>query len=109
MAETDPEQVEIALVWVGLEDLPVFVANQMVIQHTAKNEFVLSFGHLSLPVFLGTDEERVRQAKATTFVPIKPVARVGFNRDRIEELITILRQNVEKHDAKFANEESPDD
>ena len=45
-AEPDPapDAVAIPIAWVGIDEQPPFAANQMVVQHTAVNEFLLTFG-----------------------------------------------------------------
>lgn len=94
--------VQVPVVWVGIEDTPVYAANQAIIQHSGANEFLLTFGQLTPPIALGTEEQRLEQLKMTSFVPIRPVARVGFNRQRLQELITVLQQNLKRHDDRFA-------
>jgi hypothetical protein len=39
--------MRLPIIWVGVEDVPILFANQMVIQHSAENEFVLTFGQLT--------------------------------------------------------------
>lgn len=98
MAESDREPIRVPVVWVGAEDVPVLAANQMVVQHSAQDEFILTFGHLTPPVVLGTPQQRQEQLERMTFVAIKPVARVGFNRQRLEELSRILQEHLRMHD-----------
>lgn len=88
----------VPLVWVGLEDLPVFASNQLIAQHTQQGEFYLSFGLVQLPVILGTPEQREAQMNEIQFVQIKPVARVSMNRKRLEELIEALKASLEGYD-----------
>lgn len=102
-AEPDPapDAVAIPIAWVGIDEQPPFAANQMVVQHTAVNEFLLTFGHLTTPVVFGDEHQRREQLEQVSFVAIKPVARVAFNRDRLKELIGALQQNLEQHGATF--------
>jgi hypothetical protein len=101
MSDQEPEEIAVPIVWVGVDDLPVLAVNQMVIQHTARDEFILSFGALTPPVVLGDEEQRREQLKRMTFVSVKPVARLGFNRNRMQELIRILQENLANHDQTF--------
>lgn len=104
-SEPAPDAISIPIVWVGIEELPPLATNQMVVQHTAPDEFTLTFGHLATPVALGTDEQRREQLEQISFIAIKPLARVAFNRQRLEELITVLQQNLERHDRTYGSEE----
>ncbi len=101
MAEEPPESVAIPLVWVGVDEVPAFAVNQALIQHSAQDEFTLTFGLLTPPVLLGSDEQKAEQAKSLNYVAIKAVSRVAFNRQRAEELIRILSDNLATHDQKF--------
>src|SRR4051812_28674746 len=47
--------------WVGLEELPVLVTNQFIGQANI-GEIVLTFGHVTVPVLLGSEEERREMA-----------------------------------------------
>jgi hypothetical protein len=96
------QEIQVPIVWVGVEDTPVYASNQMLIQFSAANEFILTFGHLTPPVTLGTPEQQREQAEMISFVPVRPVARVGFNRQRLQELITVLQDNLRNHDDRFA-------
>jgi hypothetical protein len=102
MSEQSGEDfVQVPIVWVGIEDVPVYAVNQIVVQHSGANEFVVTFGELTPPIALGTEEQRREQLRMTSFVPIRPVARVGLNRQRLQELITVLQQNLQRHDERF--------
>jgi hypothetical protein len=103
MAE-DEGEIQVPLTWVGLEEVPTLAANQIVVQFTAKHEFVLTFGHVTPPILLGTEEERREQLRMVTFAPVKPVARLGLTRQRIEELVQVLTENLQNHDKVFPGE-----
>jgi hypothetical protein len=79
----------------------------MAIQFVAREEFLLSFGIVTPPLLLGEPEQVAAQAQQITFVEVKPVARVGFNRQRTEELIRLLQENLANHDRLFGEEETP--
>lgn len=105
MAEGEDEQIQVPVVWVGVEDVPSLAANQFVIQHSGKDEFILTVGQLAPPLLLGTDEQRREQARLLTFAAIKPVGRFGFTRERLQQLIAILTENLENHDRTFGIED----
>jgi hypothetical protein len=100
MAE-DPDQVSLPLAWIGVEDVPVLASNQMLIQFSAKDEFLLTFGHVGPPIVLGTQEQQREQLKTLTYAPVKPVARLGLTRQRVEEVIKVLTESLESHDKAF--------
>jgi len=55
--------IQIPIAWVGVEEVPIFFANQVVCQFQ-QNEFILTFGQMSPPAILGaTEEERAAQAE----------------------------------------------
>jgi hypothetical protein len=99
--EPVPESITLPVVWVGLDDAPVMFANSLIVQHSAENEFLLSFGQLSPPPLLAdTPEARHEQAQQVGYIPIKPVVRLGMNRQRVQELVDALQQNLRTHDAR---------
>ncbi len=100
---SDEDTVEIPIVFVGTEDVPVVLANQFVVQHQ-RNEFILTLGQVTPPILLGSDEERFEQAKKVAYIPVKVVARVSFTRDRLVELIGALKKHLEKYDSVSGEE-----
>jgi hypothetical protein len=101
MADDDREGIEVPLTWIGVEDIPILTANQMVIQFTGRDEFILGFGQVAPPILLGTDEERREQLRQVSYAAVKPVARLGLTRQRIEELVRVLTENLANHDRTF--------
>lgn len=99
MVSQEQEFVSIPLVRIGAEDVPIYMVNDFVIQHN-QNEFILTVGQFQPPILLGTEEERRRQAEQIAYVPIKAVARLGFTRQRLVELIEALQSNLRKYDEK---------
>lgn len=96
-----PEEVNIPLAWVGLDETPILFANQFLIQHQP-NEFVLTIGQLVPPPILGSSpEERIEQAKQVDFATIRVLARIGMSPTRLRELIAILQGNLEQHDKQM--------
>jgi hypothetical protein len=91
----------VPLAWIGVEDLPALVANQAVVQFTAENEFIVIFGQVAPPILLGNEEQRREQLRSVTFAAVKPVARLGLTRARVQELIQVLNENLANHDRAF--------
>jgi hypothetical protein len=94
----DEENVQVPLVWVGVEELPLLSVNQILGQILGKDEFLLAFGQVAPPILLGTDEQKRDQARMLTFAAIKPVARLAMTRQRIQELRDLLDRQIEAHD-----------
>lgn len=99
MDEQLPEGVNLPIVWTGVDDVPVVFANQSLGQVGQQGEVILTFGQLVPPAILGvTEEDRERQIRSLTHIPIKPVARLAFTRAGLEELVGLLHKTLENHD-----------
>lgn len=83
--------------WVGLDDMPIYLANQFVIQNV-QTEFILTFGHATGPLFLTTPTKE--ELEKIESVDVKPLFRVGMTADRLIELIGILEMNLRKYQNK---------
>lgn len=94
---TGEQAIAIPTVFVGADDVTIEFANQFVIQHQ-EEEFILTLGQMAPPLLLGSDEEKLEQAKNLSFVPIKVIGRFGFTRDRLEALIEVLQTNLARFD-----------
>ncbi len=88
---------QVPLTWVDVDDVPVFFANQFIIQHH-QDEFILTIGQMVPPPLIGTIEEREDQLEQLDFVPVKPLARIAFTRARLLELVQALAGNGEIYD-----------
>lgn len=82
----------VPVVWVGLDEVPIMLANQFVIQG-GDSELLLTIGQLAPPMLLGSDDERRQQAEAISYVPIRPLCRVSLTAERLAELIDVLSQH----------------
>lgn len=98
MDERSAQNFQIPLSWVGVEELPIFQVNQFLSQSDPQGEFFLTCGQMTMPPLLGTPEEQTAQLERVAYVPIKPVARLGLTRRRVEELIDILQQTLSGYD-----------
>lgn len=92
-----PESIDVPIAWVGLDEAPVVVANQFLIQHQP-NEFTLTVGQMTPPPLLGTPEEKAEQARQIDYVPIRVLVRLGLSPTRLRELIAVLQGNLDLHD-----------
>ncbi len=98
MDEGFARNIEVPLAWVGVEELPILQVNQFIGQADPRGEFFLTFGQMTMPPLLGTPEQQAAQLEQIAYVPIKPVARLGFTRSRVEELIGVLQQTLINYD-----------
>ncbi len=95
MNERVPEGVNPPIVWVGVDDVPIVFVNQTIGQVGQQTEVILTFGQLAPPAILAeTREERERQVKSLTHIPIKPVARLALTKTGLEELVGVLQQTL---------------
>jgi hypothetical protein len=86
--------------YVGAEDVPILLANQFGIVYDPNGEeSVLTVGQLSLPVLIGTDEDKQRQLEQLSYVAIKVVGRYSLTRPRVEALVQMLQQNLERSES----------
>ena len=98
-------QMQVPAVWVGADDLPVQFLNAflMIVQ---PGEIFLTLGSYQPPPIVGaTVEEREAAAKAVSFVPVKPIARVGMTPDRLRELIRVLEEGLQNYEKMMALQE----
>src|SRR5438270_434165 len=95
-----PEEVQVPIVWVGTDEVPVVLVNNFFIQFVQpdQDEFVLTVGTVVPPALLGTPEQIAEQARAVSFVPVRAVARIGLTRQRVVELGRILETILRQYD-----------
>jgi hypothetical protein len=99
LEEQLPEGVPIPVAWEGVDDVPILFVNQVLGQVGQQSEVILTFGQVAPPAILGqTREERERQVRALTHMPIKPIARLALTREGLEQLVGVLQQTLANHD-----------
>ncbi len=77
--------------------MPVFFANQFIIQHY-QDEFILTLGQMVPPAILGEEQDREAQLQGIEQVPVRPLARIAFTRARLLELVSALDAHLAKYD-----------
>ncbi len=97
-AEQHPEVLSLPLVWVGVDEVPIVMANQVLGQIAGEDEVVLAFGQVTPPPFLGTPEQRIEQAKQIQYVAVRVVARLSLTHTRLQELVRVLQQTLDNYD-----------
>lgn len=101
---SEPENLSVPIVWVGLDDEPVVMANQFLGQ-VLQDEIILSFGSMVQPPILpGTEEQRREQFMQITHVPVGTVVRMTMTRRRVEELMTMLRDTLAIYDGRYGSD-----
>jgi hypothetical protein len=87
----------------------MLTANQALVQIVPNRgqqpeEVVLSFGYLAPPMITGNEQQRRLAAQKLKDIPVQPVVRISFSRQRLGELIEVLNQASENWDAANAND-----
>jgi hypothetical protein len=96
--EESPPNIDVPLAWVGAEEVPVHLVNQFLCQFN-QDEFILTVGQMVPPALIApTAEERLEQAEQITYVPVRPLARLAFTRQRLVELVATLQANIDQYD-----------
>ena len=92
MADND-EGVELPLLFTGVDDTPILLANQFAGQ-VEPGLFTLIVGQMSVPLLIGTPEERREQAERVSYVPVKVLGRYSMTEGRLLELIQMLNRQL---------------
>lgn len=95
----------VPLVWVGLDDVPIHMANLFLCQVVARDHFVLTIGQGIPPPLLGTPEEIEEQIAAVTHVPVKPLARLALTEETLEQVSRIIQENLGNYRKAQAQEQ----
>jgi H2-forming N5,N10-methylenetetrahydromethanopterin dehydrogenase-like enzyme len=94
----DDGRVALRLLWIDLDETAIQVANQFIGQ-VDDDLVVLSLGCAAPPVIIGdTLEERRQAAENVGYVPVRPIARVGMTRAKLDELIARLIETRDNYD-----------
>jgi hypothetical protein len=97
VAEQDPEQIAVPVVWVGVDETPIVFCNQVICQFDQDLEtFILTFGQMSPPPLMGTPEEMRQQAEQISFVPVRVVARLSASPAQMAEIHAALGANLDQ-------------
>lgn len=89
--------LQLPLVFVGGEEVPILHANEFVIQHH-RDGFTLTVGQFAPPILLGDEAERLEQAQQLSYVPVRVIGRFAVTHSRLKELIDVLEQNLAQYE-----------
>jgi hypothetical protein len=95
----ETEGVELPVVWLGPEEVPILHVNAMVSQFDPQHldSLILTLGQVTFPAIVGASaEERKEQVEQIAYVPIKPIARLALTTARAKELIATLDANLDQ-------------
>ena len=104
MAVTDASStpgIQLPLVWVGLEEQPIQMLSNVIVQIQAPEEIIMSLGQTIPPVLTGTPEEQAQTAQRIPFVPVKALVSVSLTTNRVKEMLKILTEVLERHEETF--------
>jgi hypothetical protein len=62
-----------------------------------QDAFFLTIGQTLPPAPIGTPGERAEQLEQIGYVPVKPILRLAFTRERLECLDAILQTNLDQY------------
>jgi hypothetical protein len=104
VTDTTPEgQVSLTISWTGVDEQPVYSANQFAAQVQGigsgpPEEILLTVGHLGTPLFIGPDQEaQIREfVSAGNKVPVRTLFRVAVTKSRAQELVSLLTNAIEQ-------------
>lgn len=92
------QPIEVPVVWVGQDDLPVVSVNQFLGQVEPGVAFV-TVGQVTPPMLGGGPDEQLAQLQRIPFVPIRTVVRLALSRQRLQELIEVLQGTLTNMDS----------
>ncbi len=101
MAEETLATVQVPLLWVGVDDLPVHTANQFaaMLDNDSAQGF-LYLGTATPPLIFGeTVAVQMQAMKNVGYIPVKPLVRVALTRSRLRELQQVLAVLSDRWDA----------
>ncbi|MDE2103956.1 MAG: hypothetical protein KGL39_42360 [Patescibacteria group bacterium] len=90
------ELFSIPIEWHEVANAPTIFANHLMVQ-ADQHEFYLCFVDIAPPFLEGdTDQERLEALRKVQNVKARPVARIAISADRLENIVTTLRDSLEK-------------
>jgi hypothetical protein len=96
--EEVPQPVELPVVWLGVEGVPIQFATAFVSQFDPQtlDSLTLTVGQVTFPaISAATQEERQQQLENVSYVPIRPIIRLGLTPARARELVATLEANLD--------------
>jgi hypothetical protein len=98
VAEETETTLNVPVIWDGVEDVPLVLANQVLGQVGHQGEVILTFGQITPPILQGTLEQQAEQASEIPFVSVKPMARVALTKAGLDDLIRVLQATQKNYE-----------
>ncbi len=92
-----PEPIQIPLVWLDRDDLPILFVNQVMGQLDDHGDVIISLGQAMPPAVVGPPEDQAKQVQGLGYVGVKPVARISVSASRLRDLIRVLDETLTNH------------
>ena len=90
---SEPENVvSLPFKWEDNPDVPIVFANQILVQYSSDNEFIVSFGQVAPPPLL-SQEQAQRFLDEHSEISVKTVLRLSLTPERVVEFIRVLQAN----------------
>jgi hypothetical protein len=105
-ADSPPDAIVVPIVWVGLDDAEIVLANQILVQagqYGHEGECTLSFGQVHPPVLLGSLADNRKKIEDLKYVPVKTVAKLAVTPARLREFIQAMETVLASTEAKAPN------
>ena len=98
MTEDTQTGVNVPVIWDGIENVPLALANQVLGQVGVQGEVILTFGQITPPILVGKSEQQVSQAQEIPFVAVKPVARLALTKAGLDDLVRVLQATQKNYE-----------
>jgi len=96
-------QVNLPVIWAAVEELPVFRANQFLLQGEPSVSgdlagVLMTVGYAAPPVLPGTPEEQAEAARSLGGIVPKTLARFSLGLDSAKQLSDLLLQHIARYE-----------
>ncbi len=98
MTEDTQKELQIPVLWDGVENVPLVLTNQVLGQVGQQGEVILTFGQVNPPLLMGTPEQQAQQASDIPFVAVKPVARLALTKAGLDDLVRVLQETQKNYE-----------
>ena len=90
--------VEFRLSWASAEDMPILMADQLLLQSTG-GVILMTVGQVAFPAVLGADDPRGRELEKRGELPIRPLIRVALTAKSAADFVKAFAEFAERLEA----------